>query len=305
MTVIPACGSVNGYSLDPYANKESAVEAIDRIAIVDRSASITQVVNEAQKAGEALPDKAKRYVFIGDQQQSNWAGLDKEQVHDFPAMQVVSVSPDDTENTWISDVRIEDELADVETPTRFVVDVRHSGLGPRNDVQVGLWVDGAEVASKTVTLESGDGVREVDFDYLFSSYQPESDRPLFVPVKAMIAPDKLPIDDERFLAAPVVAALPVVFIDQLGEDENPAQNRLGETRHLRTYLAPVASRNETQRQLIKVRHLTPEQLTQEVIADARVVAVAGVAKLSPEQVKTLHDYVSQGGQLLIGGGSGI
>jgi hypothetical protein len=305
ISVIPASGSATGYSLDPYANKESASEAIDRIALVDRSASVNRVINEARKAAEALPDLAKRYVFLGDQQQATWRGLTSpEQFQDLPPMQVVNVAPDDYENTWISDVRIQDGLADVETPTKFVVELRHSGQNPRNDVQVSLWVDNAEVATKTVTLEPGPGVREVDFDHLFSSYQPEADRPLFVPVKATIAPDKLAIDDQRFLAAPVVAALPVVFVDQYGEDgENPAKNRLGETRHLRKLLAPVTSRTETQRQLIKVRHLAPDQLDQEAIADARVVAIAGLAELSAEQVKLLRDYVQQGGQLLLAAGA--
>jgi hypothetical protein len=305
VSVIPACGAAAGYSLDPYANKESATEAIERIVAVDRPASITRVVNESQKAAEALPEMAKRYVFLGDQQQSTWQGLNTpEQFKDLPAMQIVNVAPDDYENSWVSDVRIQDDIADVETPTKLVVDVKHVGNNPRHDVQVSLWVDKAEVATKTVTLDAGPGSREVDFDFLFSSYQPELERPLFVPVRATIAPDKLSADDERFLAAPVVAALPVVFIDQYGADEeNPAQNRLGETRHLRKLLAPVASHGEMQRQLIKVRHLSVEQLQQDAINDARVVAIAGVQRLQHTQVQVLRDYVQQGGQLLIGAGA--
>lgn len=305
VSVIPACGSATGYSLDPYANKEAAAEAIERIAIVDRSAQITNILNQAQKAGEALPELAKRYVFLGDQQQSTWKGLTTpEQFQKLPPLQVVNVAPDDYENTWVADVRIQDGIADVETPTKFVVDLRHMGDNPRHDVQVSLWVDNAEVATKTVTLEPGDGSREVDFDHVFSSYQPESERPLFVPVRAAIAPDKLSADDERFLAAPVVAALPMVFIDQYGaENEDAARNRLGETRHLRKLLAPVTSRGETQTQLIQVRHLSVDELQQEALADARVVAIAGVQRLEPGQVHVLREYVQQGGQLLIGAGA--
>jgi hypothetical protein len=305
ISVIPACGSAAGYSLDPYANKEAAAEAIERIAVVDRTADINRVINESKTAAQALPDMAKRYVFLGDQQQGTWRGLNTpEQFKELPPMQIVNVAPDDYENTWISDVRIQDEIADVETPTKFVVDLRHTGDNPRHDVQVSLWVDNAEVATKTVTLDPGDGTREVDFDFLFSSYQPESERPLFVPVRATIAPDKLAADDERFLAAPVVAALPMVFIDQYGaEDEDPARNRLGETRHLRKLLSPVTSRGEQQRQLIKIRHLSIDQLQQDALSDARVVAIAGVARLEPAQVQVLREYVQQGGQLLIGAGA--
>ena len=42
--------------------------------------------------------------------------------------------------------------------------------------------------------------------------------------------DRLEIDDSRYLAVPVVAALPVVFVDQYGESEDPKRNRFGETR---------------------------------------------------------------------------
>lgn len=305
ISVIPACGSVVPYSVDPYASPEAAAEAIDRIGIVDRSASINRVANEAMRSRSAVPELESRIVFFGDQQQTTWQGLSSvDQFKDLPAMQVVNIAPDSPENTWISDLRIQDGLADVETPTKFVVDVRHQGDQPRNDVQVSLWVDGAEVGTKTVTLEPGPGVREVDFDYLFSSYQPDSSHPIFVPVKATIAPDKLVADDERFLAAPVVASLPVVFIDQYGaEDEDPAKNRLGETRHLRKLLAPIVSRSDSQRQLVKVRHLSADQLNQEAIADARVVVIAGLSDLRAESVKLLRDYVQQGGQLLIGAGA--
>ena len=37
---------------------------------------------------------------------------------------------------------------------------------------------------------------------------PEPNKPLFVTLRASIASDRLAADDERFLAAPVVAALP-------------------------------------------------------------------------------------------------
>ena len=71
---------------------------------------------------------------------------------------------------------------------------------------------------------------------------------MFVPLRASIEPDRLAADDERFLAVPVVAALPVVFVDQYGEElEDPIKNRLGETVHVRAYLAPKFSRADAAR----------------------------------------------------------
>ena len=49
MSIIPACGG-RDYTLDPYETKENALEALDQIEIVDRSASLVRAVNEAQRA---------------------------------------------------------------------------------------------------------------------------------------------------------------------------------------------------------------------------------------------------------------
>jgi hypothetical protein len=109
----------------------------------------------------------------------------------------------------------------------------------------------------------------------------------------------------RHLAVPVVAALPVVFVDQYGaEREDAIQGRLGETRHLRKLLAPKTSRSDAPRQLISVRHVTPDDLTQEVLSDARLVVVAGIQQPG-ESVKLLREYVWQGGQLVIAAGAGF
>src|SRR5690606_27340167 len=56
-------------------------------------------------------------------------------------------------------------------------------------------------------------------------------------------------------------------------------------------------------QLINVKHLTLEQLTQDDLESARLVVIAGVRDPGNEQtVKLLRDYVKQGGQLVIGAG---
>lgn len=300
VSVIPWCGSRGTYSPDAYT-KENALQAVERIEGVDRSAGIQQAINEAKKACENGPLLSKRVVFFSDQQAANWRDLTgPDQFADLPSLQVVDVSAELRDNTWISDLRIQDGLADVETPCTFIVELRHEGQTTRDNLQVTLFVDNVEVASKTVTLEPGPGAREVTFEYSFNL--PDLDRPLAVPVRAEITEDRLPADDQRHLVVHVVAALPVVFVDQYGEGEEDAvRNRLGETRHLRRLLAPVSSRAEATRQLIKIRHVKLDRLDQDVLADARLVVLAGLADPGPK-VSLLREYVLQGGQLLIGAG---
>jgi hypothetical protein len=249
---------------------------------------------------------AKRIVFISDQQQLNWRDLrSAEVVKDLPAMQVVDVAPGDWENTWIADLRVQDGLADIETPATVVVKVEHRGQAPRRDVQVTLAMGDAQLGSQTVTIEPGLGGKEINFEVVFHSLPrlPEPDRPVYVPLRAWLSPDRLAADDERHLAVPVVASLPVVFVDQHGADsEDLIQGRVGETRPLRRLLAPRTSRSDAPRQLIKVRHIGMADLTQDVLADARLVVIAGVQDPA-DSVPLLREYVQQGGRLVIAAGA--
>lgn len=307
VSVLPACGQSAGYSPDPYDTKEAAREALDRIQVVDRSASFVRGMNEARKACEAIPQLGKRIVFFTDAQRRNWRDLQVDELKDLPPVQVVEVASQAQDNAWISDLTLQDGLADIETPSTIVVEVQQRGT-KSGVVQVTLSVGDTVVGEKSVdfsTTEEGAGAaRQVEFQHVFNALAelPEPDRPVFAALKATITSDNLPFDDSRYLIVPVVAALPVVFVDQYGDQEDAARNRLGETRHLRKLLAPKTARADAPKQLVKVRHLRPDQLSRDVLAEARVVIVAGL-KSPGDNVALLREYVQQGGQLLLAAGA--
>ena len=257
ISIIPVCGSADGFSPDPYDTKEAAIEALEKIETVDRSATFLAAVGLARQASSTALQLAKRVVFLTDQQQTNWRGLSDTQLADHPPMQVVDVSAPSWRNTWVADLAVQDGLADIETPTTIVVKVEYAGLESGRSVPVKLYLGDSVIGEKLVTLPAGDGAQEVDFQYVFSGLteMPEPDRPVFVTLRAAIERDELPADDERFLAVPVVAALPVVFVDQYGEDEDPIRFRFGETLRLRKLLAPKAVREDAPRQVVKIRHV--------------------------------------------------
>jgi hypothetical protein len=301
-SIIPLCGSRRPLSVTPYPSLDDAAAALDSIEVADRSAAAAQAVNAAQRACEAAPDLAKRIVLFTDQQETLWRGFSGDvQFPQDVRMQVVDVSEGEAENTWIASVRVQDGLADVQTPATIIAEIRHHGEAPR-EVQVSLEADGSPVATRTITVEPGEGAREVAFQHTFDTVAPQPGRPALAPVRVSLPPDRLPADDERHLVVPVVAALPVVFIDQYGAGlEDPLRNRYGETRRLRKLMAPGADR-DGERQLIQVRHVTPEDVDQETLADARLVVIAGLpdpGALTP----LLREYVEQGGQLLIAAGA--
>ena len=104
-------------------------------------------------------------------------------------------------------------------------------------------------------------------------------------------------------AVPVVAALPVMFVDQYGvQGEDPNKNRYGETFPLRRAAGRrLTAHSDAVRQLISIRHVTPDRVELQYLEDAGWLVVAGIetpASLTP----LLREYVEQGGQLLIAAG---
>ncbi|HND52479.1 MAG TPA: BatA domain-containing protein, partial [Pirellulaceae bacterium] len=169
VSVIPLCGSASGTSRDPYDTKEAALDALNRIEVVDRASSMARALNEARQACQSLPELAKRLVLLSDQQPglwNNWGGPTSGALEGLPALQVVQVRADNWENSWISKLTVPDGLADSETPTTIIVEVQHRGASSRRDVQVTLSVNDQPVASQTVTIDPAEGGRQIVFEHV-------------------------------------------------------------------------------------------------------------------------------------------
>jgi hypothetical protein len=308
-TVIPLCGPAGSYSLDPLRTQEDAVEAIDAIRVIDRAGTVAQAIDLATQAAERVVDLAdKRIVFLGDQQIAGWpadpnsflARTDDASGRPPLDMQAVAVAVPEPDNTWIDSFAVVDGVADVELPATLTAVVRHEGREPRRNVQVSLVIDGADVATDSIDLEPGQS-REVTFSHLFDA-SPEPGRPAWATAMVVLPEDAVPEDDRRCLVVPVVSSLPVVFVDQYGErDEDPRRGRLGETRSVRRLLAPVTTRDASQKQLVRVRHVTIEGITEETLQDAGLAVVAGVRNPGAA-VPLLRSFVERGGQLVIAAG---
>lgn len=306
VSVVPLCGSQNAFSLDAYRSKDDARDALNNVEVVDRRGTAALAIQLAKDACKQVPElPSKRIVFLGDQQVSNWPAESLgTELAQLPELQIVKVSTGTPENVWVSDFEIQDGIADIETPSTFLAKVECSGPGTLKDVQVALTVDGVSVASQTVDLEPGQS-RLLEFKYQID-VPAEPGHPQFVNAAvevqtATIEGDHLKSDNKRHLVIPVVAGLPVVFVDQLGSREDVKTGEIGETYPLRRYLAPRLSREEYQRQLIQIRHVTIDELNQQLLEDARLVVIGGVE--SPgDTVPLLREYVQQGGQLVITAG---
>ena len=142
------------------------------------------------------------------------------------------------------------------------------------------------------------------FDVLADPLKPSFAVATLVVQSELQSADQLPADNHQQIVVPIVSSLPVLFVDQYGDEENLEKNRIGETYALRHLMAPRSSSDKSQRRLIHVEHLRLGQLTQELLETARLVVIAGVDKPDETSIPLLHDYVQQGGPLvLLAGGN--
>ena len=304
VSLIPLCGGQTGFSGEAYRTQQDVRDALEQIQVADRAGSAAQAIDLAVEACQKHPEMpTKRVVFLGDQQRNGWpAQPPAAQLKQLPDLQVVAVTPDENENSWIADFRLQDGIADLDTPALFTAVVRHEGPAARRAVEVKLTINGSEVDSQVIDLEPGQA-REVTFSCRFD-IPVEEGRPTYVPAQVSIPHDRHREDDARFLMVPVMSAVPMLFIDQYGPDESPSKNRYGETHALRRLLAPSPSAGSP-RPLVHVRHIKIEQLDRKLLESTRLVVMAGVADpgaAGTAAVPLLREFVKQGGQLLMAAG---
>ena len=302
VSVIPMCTQPHWFSVGAYSSREDALNAIEQIRVVDQSADLRAA---AEQAGIALEQdssvQTKRVIMLGDLQSHGWQDNNLEEtLATLGDLQIVAVQPTETDNSWISDFYLRDGIADAESTAHFTGTVRHEGIEPRSNVTVSLIIDDQVVAEQILQLEPGQAAT-VRFEHQFVTAG-SSREPVFARAELTLDADRLPMDDRRVCVVPVIARVPVVFIDQYGRDEDLERGRLGESFMLRHLLSPILEEDVEHKSLIDVLHRTIEDFTIEDLQDARCVIIAGSVAPNVADVVTLREYAEQGGQILIAAG---
>ena len=299
--VLPLCAGDDEIVWEPYRDLADALRFLERIEVVDQSASMPTAVELAARALDAAKElPRKRVVLVGDQQAINWPADSAESTGAWPQeIQIVQVAAESPDNAWIAAFEWQGSLADAETTGNFLVTVHFDGEQPRTKVPVSLSVEGNLIAERVIDLEPGQA-RELSFPHRMT-HSAEPGAANFVTASVKLPPDRLPADDERVLVVPVVSAAPILLVDDLGDEQNPAANRYGETYRLQRLLEPNSTEGDRYQGLVLVRRATIGELTTELLAASELVVVAGVER--PEgMVPLLRHYVEEGGQMLIAAG---
>ncbi|MEN6662863.1 MAG: BatA domain-containing protein [Phycisphaerae bacterium] len=304
VTVVPLCGSSKPVMLDPCVSVDDARSAVGEIRLVDRAVTMQQAATLAAEASRYVTDLDKRIVLLSDHQRRNWTGDSQSAWKQVNDLQIVDLAPQGPrENAWVADVQLQDQVAAKDAPAVITATIGYDGAQVRHGVEVALKVRDKVVDTRSVDLAPGQGQPVVFTHKIESSVKGGETE--FVPVSVSIGPpDRLPHDDVRYAVVPVVAGLPVLFVDQYGDREDIDANLFGETLQLRMLLTPRLSRQDQSLPIIDVRHITMERLAQQgqaALEDARLVVIAGSADPGP-MVKILRQYVEQGGQLFIAAG---
>lgn len=337
VTVLPVCGGNEPATQDAWRSLDEARRAIKRIPLTDRTANINMACERASAACAQVKDlPIKRVAILSDLQEANWP-VDQlpKWFGSLEDCQIVPIGVgESTENVALNEIRCPDGVASSESAAGVVVQLASYSADPVT-AQVRLLVNGSEVGSQTIEL-AGQGAREIEFVDAFRFLESRSTGPQagsqaggsraivaaadeadrFARVSAKLSivgtrsevasnrseiTDGLTADNELQLLVPVAERVPIVFIDEWGTEERIADGRIGETYALRHLLSPrqkkqdSSARNQT---AIEERHVRVDELTEEILRDARLVVMAGVSDPG-EGVPLLRDYVLQGGPLMI------
>jgi len=311
VSIIPLCGQDDWHLRNVDSTQEDALDTLDQVRLVDRAARAAdgaEAARDALRVASHIP--TKRVVFISDMQRDTWSPDSlRKTLEELGSVQVVQVVPGSGRqavrrgNSWVSEFRLRDGVADGQSPAVFLAAIRHMGDEPRPRVRVALKINDLVVEEQHVDLQPGQ-VQRLQFKHKFDSAGTGAE-PLFVRAKLELdAKEPLMDDNFRELVVPVVAEVPVVFIDQYGERERTKENRFGETYFLRRVLTRrTPQQSAADKPLVAVRHLSAELVSKDELKDARLAVVAGVTAPSPELVQTLREFVEQGGQLFLAAGA--
>ena len=300
VSIVPLCDVKKWYTRGAFATREDASEALDRIDVVDRSASLLVAAEKAAAECEDGSDiKTKRVIIFSDMQEASATGSLDDAFKDLPSVQLVAIQPTEPENTWVTDFFLRDGIADTESSAVFHGAIQYRGPQPAIRIQASLYINDVAVEEQFIDV-SREQPSQVVFTHRFVSGG-TSDQPVFNRAELKITADRLQDDDVRCCVVPVLTRIPVMFADQWGSQEDPDRSRYGESFPFRALLTSVDE--EDGPQLVDPIHRTPDTITREDLQDARMAVIAGSAPPPDAIQDLLREYVEQGGQLLIAGGA--
>jgi len=172
------------------------------------------------------------------------------------------------------------------TMARYVAEVRNFGRSPKKDVAVTLLLNENPVCQRVLARVAAGEAEAVP---LFARFAQAGNTRL----SARLDQDPLTTDNTRHAVACVREHVRVLCVDGEPSDK-PYQ---GETDYLVTALAPVSA--APSRTSLQVKTVPRLLLPAQRLSEYQVVILANVPDIHRDQVAALHNFVEQGGGLIV------
>lgn len=208
-----------------------------------------------------------------------------------PNIVFYDVGQDVTDNVAVESLDFSKLLVGAGQKLQIRANIRNFGDGNYPDLRVFFRVDGKEKTVSQVKL----GPRQTAQVLFTHQFTEAGSHVLEVSQEA----DALKADNTLFASVPVRDRLPVVLVNG---DPQPGPLK-GETDFAEIALQPYGAARVELADLIAPKVIRVEQLKPEALTGASVLMLANIARLSEEQLKTVEDFVRNGGGLLIAPGS--
>ncbi len=289
---------------DPSSHHAEVLKELSEIALPHGGVDLNASFGAVAKALESSDIPQKEIVILTDLQTASWKP--KTAVKDDDSLKralkkldafkprsiVIDLGNSSDKNIAITDLRLERPIVTVGKPAPVRVTLRNFNGDPDQLAHVKLMIDGQFGPEEDVVLPLGQDV-SIDFSPTFSS-------PGDHLIEARIDPDALPLDDRRFISAPVREYLRVLLVDG---DFKPEPYK-AETDLLSQALTPESD-SDGSPSIIHCEVASESQLLGRDLNGYDAVALCNVARFSDAEVSALESYLAQGGGVVVFGGDQV
>jgi hypothetical protein len=210
-----------------------------------------------------------------------------------PPIFLMDVGADNAQNLAVTHLEADLNVIAAKSRVVFKAEVANYTDKDRTQLPVTFKVNGQRVSSQLLDVQGGGDRKPVMFFHQF-----EAPGPHWVTVE--VEPDKLPLDDARHMAVPVVPSLKVLAVD--GEEKSdPLESETGLLS--RALSIPVTERmaamGMTSPSIISTRVIPDQDLRDAQFDGVDLLVLANVAVIPEEKIPALRKFVREGGGLLI------
>ena len=204
-----------------------------------------------------------------------------------PHITFFNIGAETNDNVAIESLDFSRLMIGVGQKLQIRANLRNFGDADYGDLRVYFRADGKEKSVSQIALAPRQ-TGQVLFTHSF-------DTPGSHVVEVFADADSLKADNVFLASIPVRDKVPVVLVN----GAPGAESLKGETDFAEIALQPYSAGRVELADLITTRVIKPEEIGSSRLADASVVILANVRKLNDEQVRSLEQFVTNGGGLLI------